>query len=255
MQNKGFVKFLAIALTLICIFYLSFSVVTNYVDNKASKMEEKEAELYLDSLNMNPFYLGTYNLKQCRETAIGLGLDLKGGMNVILEVSVPDVVKALADHKTDSAFVQSVNEAQKQEVESQSDFISLFVKAFKKNAPDGKLAQIFATQKLKGKINANSSDDEVEKVLREEVNTAIDNSFLVLRTRIDRFGVVQPNIQRVEGQSGRIMVELPGIKEPERVRKLLQGSANLEFWETYDTQVILPYLNQLNTALRNGKVL
>ena len=254
MQNKGFVKFLAIALTLICIFYLSFSFVTNYVDNKASKMEEKEAELYLDSLNMNPFYLGTYNLKQCRETAIGLGLDLKGGMNVILEVSVPDVVKALADHKTDSAFVQSVNEAQKQEVESQSDFISLFVKAFKKNVPDGKLAQIFATQKLKGKINANSSDDEVEKVLREEVNTAIDNSFLVLRTRIDRFGVVQPNIQRVEGQSGRIMVELPGIKEPERVRKLLQGSANLEFWETYDTQVILPYLNQLNTALRNGKV-
>ena len=254
MQNKGFVKFVAIALTLICIFYLSFSVVTNYVDNKASKMEEKEAELYLDSLNMNPFYLGTYNLKQCRETAIGLGLDLKGGMNVILEVSVPDVVKALADHKTDSAFVQSVNEAQKQEVESQSDFISLFVKAFKKNAPDGKLAQIFATQKLKGKINANSSDDEVEKVLREEVNTAIDNSFLVLRTRIDRFGVVQPNIQRVEGQSGRIMVELPGIKEPERVRKLLQGSANLEFWETYDTQVILPYLNQLNTALRNGKI-
>ena len=254
MQNKGFVKFLAIALTLICIFYLSFSVVTNYVENKASKMEEKEAELYLDSLSMNPFYLGTYNLKQCRETAIGLGLDLKGGMNVILEVSVPDVVKALADHKTDSAFVQSVNEAQKQEVESQSDFISLFVKAFKKNAPDAKLAQIFATQKLKGKVNANSTDDEVEKVLREEVNTAIDNSFLVLRTRIDRFGVVQPNIQRVEGQSGRIMVELPGIKEPERVRKLLQGSANLEFWETYDTQVILPYLNQLNTALRNGKI-
>ena len=254
MQNKGFVKFLAIALTLICIFYLSFSVVTNYVENKASKMEEKEAELYLDSLSMNPFYLGTYNLKQCRETAIGLGLDLKGGMNVILEVSVPDVVKALADHKTDSAFVQSVNEAQKQEVESQSDFISLFVKAFKKNAPDGKLAQIFATQKLKGKVNANSTDDEVEKVLREEVTTAIDNSFLVLRTRIDRFGVVQPNIQKVEGQSGRIMVELPGIKEPERVRKLLQGSANLEFWETYDTQAILPYLNQLNTALRNGKV-
>jgi len=254
MQNKGFVKFVAIALTLICIFYLSFSVVTNYVENKASKMEEKEAELYLDSLSMNPFYLGTYNLKQCRETAIGLGLDLKGGMNVILEVSVPEVVKALADHKTDSAFVQSVNEAQKQEVESQSDFISLFVKAFKKNAPDAKLAQIFATQKLKGKVNANSSDDEVEKVLREEVNTAIDNSFLVLRTRIDRFGVVQPNIQRVEGQSGRIMVELPGIKEPERVRKLLQGSANLEFWETYDTQVILPYLNQLNSAIRIGQV-
>ncbi len=254
MQNKGFVKFLAIALTLICIFYLSFSFVTNYVENKASKMEEKQAELYLDSLSTTPFYLGNYNLKQCRETAIGLGLDLKGGMNVIMEVSVPEVVKALADHKTDSAFVASVNEAQKQAIESQSDFITLFVKAYKKNAPDARLAQIFATQKLKGKVAANSSDNEVESVLREEVSAAIDNSFLVLRNRIDRFGVVQPNIQRVEGQSGRIMIELPGIKEPERVRKLLQGSANLEFWETYDTQVALPYLNQLNTALRNGQV-
>ncbi len=253
MQNKGFVKFLAIALTLICIFYLSFSFVTNYVENKASKMEEKQAELYLDSLSTTPFYLGNYNLKQCRETAIGLGLDLKGGMNVIMEVSVPDVVKALADHKTDSAFVASVNEAQKQAIESQSDFITLFVKAYKKNAPDARLAQIFATQKLKGKVKANSSDSEVESVLRDEVSAAIDNSFLVLRNRIDRFGVVQPNIQRVEGQSGRIMIELPGIKEPERVRKLLQGSANLEFWETYDTQVALPYLNQLNTALRNSQ--
>ena len=175
-------------------------------------------------------------------------------MNVILEVSVPDVVKALADHKTDSAFVAAVNEAQAQAVESQDDFISLFVKAFKKNAPDANLAQIFATQQLKGKVSNTSSDNEVEKVLREEVNQAVDNAFLVLRTRIDRFGVVQPNIQKVEGQAGRIMVELPGIKEPERVRKLLQGSANLEFWETYDTPVILPYLNQLNTALRNGKV-
>ena len=251
MQNKGFVKFLAIALTLICIFYLSFSVVTSYVENKASKMEEKQAELYLDSLSTTPFYLGNYNLKQCRETAIGLGLDLKGGMNVIMEVSVPEVVKALADHKTDSAFVAAVSEAQKQSIESQSDFITLFIKAYKKNAPDGRLAQIFATQKLKGKVNTNSTDSEVESVLRDELESAIDNSFLVLRNRIDRFGVVQPNIQKIEGQSGRIMIELPGIREPERVRKLLQGSANLEFWETYDTQAALPFLNQLNTALRN----
>ncbi len=254
MQNKGFVKFLAIALTLICIFYLSFSVVTSYVDNKASKMDKDEAELYLDSLNSNPFYLGMYNLKQCRETAIGLGLDLKGGMNVILEVSVPDVVKALADYKTDSVFVKSVNDAQKQANESQSDFITLFVKTYKKNAPGSNLAHLFATQKLKGRITPTSTDSEVEKVLREEVDAAVDNSFLVLRARIDRFGVVQPNIQKVEGQSGRIMVELPGIKEPERVRKLLQGSASLEFWETYDADVIYPYLNQLNTALRNGSV-
>ena len=252
MQNKGFVKFLAVALTLICLFYLSFGFVTKYVEDKAAKMEEKEAELYLDSLNSTPFYLGNYTLKDCRETGIGLGLDLKGGMNVILEVSVPDVVKALADHKTDEAFLQSVNEAAKEAQESQSDFITLFVKAYKKNAPGKPLAGIFATQQLKGKVNTNSSDADVEKVLRESVDEAVDNSFLVLRTRIDRFGVVQPNIQKIEGQSGRIMVELPGIKEPERVRKLLQGSANLEFWETYDAPQVAPYLSQLNAALRNG---
>ncbi|MBQ8736270.1 MAG: protein translocase subunit SecDF [Bacteroidaceae bacterium] len=251
MQNKGFVKFLAVALTLICLFYLSFSVATSYVENKAAGMEEKEAEAYLDSLNTTPFYLGSYTLKDCRETAIGLGLDLKGGMNVILEVSVPDVVRALADHKTDPAFLQSVAEAQKEATESQSDFITLFVSAYKKNAPESNLAAIFATQQLKGLVNTNSTDSEVEKVLRDAVEEAVNNSFNVLRTRIDRFGVVQPNIQKIEGQSGRIMVELPGIKEPERVRKLLQGSANLEFWETYDTQVVLPYLSQLNTALRN----
>ncbi len=254
MQNKGFVKFLAIALTLICIFYLSFSVVTNVVENKASKMSEEDAELYLDSLSANKFYLGSYNLKQCRETAIGLGLDLKGGMNVMLEVSVPDVVKALANHSTDSTFVASIDEAAKEAVTSQDDFITLFVKAFKKNAPNGRLAQFFATLQLDGKVSVSSSDSEVEKVLREEVASAVDNAFLVLRTRIDRFGVVQPNIQKVEGQSGRIMVELPGIKEPERVRKLLQGSANLEFWETYDAPIVTPLLSQLNTALKNGKV-
>ena len=252
MQNKGFVKFLAVALTLICLFYLSFGFVTKYVEDKAAKMGEQEAELYLDSLNSTPFYLGNYTLKDCRETGIGLGLDLKGGMNVILEVSVPDVVKALADHKTDEAFLKSVNEAAKEAQESQSDFITLFVKAYKKNAPGKPLAGIFATQQLKGKVNTNSSDADVEKVLRESVDEAVDNSFLVLRTRIDRFGVVQPNIQKIEGQSGRIMVELPGIKEPERVRKLLQGSANLEFWETYDAPQVAPYLSQLNAALRNG---
>ena len=254
MQNKGFVKFLAVALTLICLFYLSFSVATKYVEDKAAKMDEQQAELYLDSLNTTPFYLGNYTLKDCRETAIGLGLDLKGGMNVILEVSVPEVVKTLADHKTDEAFLKSVDEAAKEAQESQSDFITLFVKAFKKNAPGKPLATIFATQQLKGKVNTNSSDADVEKVLRQSVEEAVDNSFNVLRTRIDRFGVVQPNIQKIEGQSGRIMVELPGIKEPERVRKLLQGSANLEFWETYDAPQVAPYLSQLNAALRNGGV-
>ena len=232
MQNKGFVKFLAVALTLICLFYLSFSVVTSHYEGKAEKMDEQAAELYLDSLNTNPIYLGNYTLKDCRETAIGLGLDLKGGMNVILEVSVPEVIKTLSDHKTDQAFLKSVDEAAKKAQESQSDFITLFVSAYKKNAPGKPLAAIFATQQLKGIVSTNSTDAEVEKVLRKSVDEAVDNSFKVLRTRIDRFGVVQPNIQKIEGQSGRIMVELPGIKEPERVRKLLQGSANLEFWET-----------------------
>jgi SecD/SecF fusion protein len=183
---------------------------------------------------------------------IGLGLDLKGGMNVILEVSVPDVVKALADNKTDEAFNKAVAEASKQAVTSQDDFITLFVKEYKKQAPEGKLAELFATQQLKDRVTTRSTDAEVEKVLREEVQAAIDNSYNVLRTRIDRFGVVQPNIQALEGKMGRIMVELPGIKEPERVRKLLQGSANLEFWETYDAKEIVPYLSQLDSRLRGG---
>ncbi len=261
MQNKGFVKVIAVLLTLICCFYLSFSAATSYFEGKAEKMIEADsingpakAEAYLDSLNATRCYLGSYTLKDCRETAVGLGLDLKGGMNVILEVSVPEVVKTLADHKTDPAFLKSVDEAQKEAVESQSDFITLFVKAYKKNAPGSNLASIFATQQLKGKVNTTTSDSDVEKVLRQSVEEAVDNSFNVLRTRIDRFGVVQPNIQKIEGQTGRIMVELPGIKEPERVRKLLQGSANLEFWETYDSQEAVNYLNQLNNALRNGDV-
>ena len=251
MRNKGFVKFLAIALTLTCLFYISFSVATKYVEDKAAKMSKEDAELYLDSLNATPFYLGNYTLKECREMAIGLGLDLKGGMNVILEVSVPDVIKTLADNKTDQAFVQALKDAEAEVNKSQDDFITLFIKSYRKHAPESRLAEIFATQQLKGKVTTQSNDAEVEKALREEVKAAIDNSFNVLRTRIDRFGVVQPNIQNLEGEMGRIMVELPGIKEPERVRKLLQGSANLEFWETYDTQDVLPYLNTLNSRLRD----
>ena len=257
MQNKGFVKFLAVALTLICIFYLSFSAVTAYQDKKIAALAETDsvaaAEME-DSLNTERFYLWNYTLKDCRNTAIGLGLDLKGGMNVILEVSVPDVVENLSGHNQDLAFQKAVKAAKQEAAESQSDFISAFVSAYKKEAPNGKLAQIFATQQLKGKVNTNSTDSEVEKVLRDEVDAAVDNSFRVLRTRIDRFGVVQPNIQKIEGQSGRIMVELPGIKEPDRVRKLLQGSANLEFWTTYDAPVIAPLLQQLNTKLAEGDI-
>ena len=249
MQNKGLVICIAVLLTLASIFYLSFSVATNYYDSQAAKIEDPiKQQDYKDSVK----YLGVYSYQKCLETQIGLGLDLKGGMNVILEVSVPDVLEVLADHKTDPAFVKSMQEARKQEETSQSDFISLFIDAYKKNSNGGKLATVFATQQLKGKVSTQSSDNEVERVLREEVQAAINNSFNVVRNRIDKFGVVQPNIQKLEGQEGRIMVEMPGIREPERMRKLLQGSANLEFWETYNNQEIQPYLVQLDQRLAGG---
>ena len=247
MQNKGIVKIIAIALTLVCCFYLSFSFVTKYHDDKVAAMSEEAGQEYLDSVMNEKIYLGTYSYKQCREMGIGLGLDLKGGMNVILEVSVPDVIAVLADHKTDAAFVKSMQEARKAEETSQDDFISLFIERYKANAPGHRLAEIFATQQMKGKVNTKSTDSEVEQALREEVMSAVDNSFNVVRNRIDKFGVVQPNIQKLEGHTGRIMVEMPGVKEPERVRKLLQGSANLEFWETYNSQEIVPALSQLNS--------
>ena len=246
MQNKGIVICTAVLLTLASIFYLSFSVATNYYDRQAAKIQDPVAQQdYKDSVK----YLGVYSYQKCLETQIGLGLDLKGGMNVILEISVPDVIETLADHKSDAAFVKSMTEAKKEEETSQRDFISLFIDAYHKNAPGHRLAEIFATQQLKGKVSTQSSDSEVEKALRAEVQAAIDNSFNVVRNRIDKFGVVQPNIQKLEGQQGRLMVEMPGIREPERIRKLLQGSANLEFWETFNSQDIAPYLTQLDQRM------
>jgi SecD/SecF fusion protein len=200
---------------------------------------------FLDSMKNEKVYLGVYTLKQCQEMEIGLGLDLKGGMNVIMEVSVPDVVDVLADHKQDAAYLKSMAEAKKDEEKSQDDFISLFINRWKQNAQGRGLAEIFATQQMKGKVSTQSTDSEIENALRAEVQSAIDNAENVVRQRVDKFGVVQPNIQRLEGQS-RIMVEMPGVKEPERVRKLLQGSANLEFWETYNSQEIVPLLAQVN---------
>ena len=253
MQNKGIVIVTAVLLTLASIFYLSFSAATKYYDGQAAKIKDPIAQQdYKDSVK----FLGLYSYQKCLETQIGLGLDLKGGMNVILEVSVPDVVENLADHKTDVAFTKSMKEARAEHEVSQSDFITLFINAYKKNAPGHHLSEIFATQQLQGKVSPNSSDKDVEKVLRAEVQAAIDNSFLVVRTRIDKFGVVQPNIQKLEGQQGRIMVEMPGINEPERVRKLLQGSANLEFWETYNSDEIIPFLQQIDQReanVRSGK--
>ena len=249
MQNKGLVICVAILLTLASIFYLSFSVATSYYDGQAATIKDPIAQQdYKDSVK----YLGLYSYQKCLETQIGLGLDLKGGMNVVLEISVPDVVDFLADHKQDAAYQKALEVAKQEEMTSQKDFISLFVDAFHKDAPGHKLAEIFATQQLKGKVSTQSTDEEVEKALREEVAAAIDNSYNVVTNRIDQYGVVQPNIQKLEGQEGRLMVEMPGIREPERMRKLLQGSANLEFWETYNNQEVTPYLAQLDQRLANG---
>ena len=253
MQNKGFVRVFAILLTLVCVFYLSFSFVTRHYTSKAKEFAKGDVKVeqdYLDSLANEKVYFGNWTLKQCREMEISLGLDLKGGMNVILEVSVPDVIKVLADNKPDEAFNQALATAAKQATTSQDDVITLFIREYHKIAPGASLSELFATQQLKDKVNQKSTDAEVEKVLREEVKAAVENSYNVLRTRIDRFGVVQPNIQSLEDKMGRIMVELPGIKEPERVRKLLQGSANLEFWETYTAKDAAPYLQAADSRLR-----
>lgn len=221
----------AIALTVVCLFYLSFTFRTRSIERDAANSPDEQA--YLDSVMNEKVWLGLYTFKECREMQIGLGLDLKGGMNVILEVSVPDVVTTLSNNSKDEQFLQAMAEAKKSAISSQDDFVAIFAQKYSDIAPNGKLSAIFATSKLKDKINVQSTNEEVIAALKSEVADAISNSFNVLRTRIDRFGVAQPNIQELEGKQGRIMVELPGVKEPERVRKLLQGSANLEFWETY----------------------
>ncbi|HET7734264.1 MAG TPA: protein translocase subunit SecDF, partial [Paludibacter sp.] len=230
MQNKGLIRLFAIALTLVCIFYLSFSVVTNHYSKMAKeyangdKMKEYN---YLDSIGSEKVWLN-YTLKECREKEINLGLDLKGGMNVTLEVSVADIIRSLSDFNQNPTFNQAVNNAvELQKTNSQKEFVDLFVESYTKLDPQAKLATIFSTFELKDKISLTTSNADVVKVLKTEVEGAISNSFNVLRQRIDRFGVVQPNIQKLG--NGRILIELPGIKEPERVRKLLQGSANLEF--------------------------
>ena len=252
MQNKGFVKVFAVLLTLVCIYYLSFSFVTSHYEAKAAKMAPAMGQRYLDSMKNERVWMFK-TLQECQEYQLGLGLDLKGGMNVTLEVSVPDIVKILAsDNVSDANFQKAFEEANKMANESQDDFITLFINSYQKIAGKNKLAAVFATQQLSEKINAQSSDSDIEKVLRAEVKDAIDNSYNVLRSRIDRFGVAQPNIQKLEGSLGRIMVEMPGVKEPERVRKLLQTSANLEFWETYSFPEIWPELQALDSKLVGG---
>ena len=256
MQNKGFVKVFATLLTLVCLFYLSFSVVTSYHAGKAEECPQGSKH-YMDSMQHKNVWLGIYSLQQCRELEIGLGLDLKGGMYVMMEVSVPDIVKALSGNKEDANFKTALENARQATING-GDYITAFISEYHKVAPGSSLASLFATFDLKDKISQSSTDKDVEAVLRSEVKAAVDNSYNVLRSRIDRFGVVQPNIQAVEGGMGRIMIELPGVKEPERVRKLLQGSANLEFWETYSldeiSKVIYPALQDLDAKLATEEV-
>ena len=256
MQNKGFVKVFAVLLTLVCLFYLSFSFVTRHYNSKAAEYaggDPVKESSYLDSLSTQKVWLG-YTLKQCREMEISLGLDLKGGMNVVLELNVADVIRSLSNNNQDENFNKALDLAYAHQATSQKDFIDLFAEEYKKLDNGARLSAIFSTFELKDKITPQSTDAQVVTVLKDELKSAIDNSFNVLRTRIDRFGVVSPNIQRLE-TAGRILVELPGVKEPERVRKLLQGSANLEFWETYNLPEIYQQLvaadNVLATVLKS----
>lgn len=253
MQNKGFVKVIAVLLSLICLMYLSFSYPTHKYEAKAEQMtaQGKDGAAYLDSMRNETVWLGK-TLKDCEALQIGLGLDLKGGMNVVLEVSVPDVVKNLAgESANDPKFKEAYNKAVAQAKKGDIDFVDAFVSAYQQLNGQNKLGGIFASKLGEKNISYNSTDADVKKVLNEEVNAAVENSNKVVRSRIDRFGVAQPNIQilRGKGQIGQIMVEMPGIKEPERVRKLLQGSANLEFWETYTLGETMSSLTALDKRL------
>jgi len=279
MQNKGVVKFFAITFILVCIFQLSFTFISFRYSTKADKYSNSSQvaemakamaqgdrireEFYFDSIsksrmeyfndsmaNVNVYniLLKQYTLKDVREREINLGLDLKGGMNVTMAVSVPDVIRALSGYNQDPTFNKALSMAIEKEKTSTADFVDLFAQSFREIDPNAKLAAVFNTVELKDKINYNSTNDEVIKVIREETNSAIDRTFNILNTRIDRFGVVQPNIQKLQ-TAGRILIELPGIKDPERVRKLLQGTAQLEFWETYQFPQLVTYFSEANTKL------
>ncbi len=285
MQNKGLIKFVAIVLAIACAYQLSFTVVSSVVENRAEKYAQeqvaattitpamlekagmseqayreymlvKQEQHYLDSVKSKPVYnvlVKKFTYAEVKEKEINLGLDLRGGMNVMLEIAVEDVVKALSNNSTDPTFLAAVEEAKVEAKNSQSDYITLFAKAYDRLSGGAPLSLIFNNQIMKDKVTLNSTNAEVIEVLREESESAIANSYNVLRSRIDRFGVAQPNIQRLEN-SGRILVELPGVKEPERVRKLLQGTASLEFWATYDNDEILPQLQRANNVLRTLNV-
>jgi SecD/SecF fusion protein len=255
MQNKGAIRMFAILLALICVYQLMFTFKANQVEKAAktfSRGDKQKEQVYLDSMQNEVVYnllgIRKYTFKEVKALELGLGLDLQGGMNVTLEVSVVDLVRSLSNFSKDPTFVQAIQMAKEKQKSSQDDFVTLFGKSFEEISPSGKLASIFNTLDLKDKVKYNSTNAEVLDVLRKETNVAIDNSFNIIRTRIDRFGVAQPNIQRLQ-TAGRILVELPGVDDPKRVRKLLQGTANLEFWETYDNSEVYQYLAQANQKI------
>ncbi|RLD64189.1 MAG: protein translocase subunit SecDF [Bacteroidetes bacterium] len=257
MRNKGVIKIFAVLFALVCIYHLSFTWVTNSIQKDAEEFANGDLvkqNQYLDSISGKTVYnflgIRKFSYKECKERELNLGLDLKGGMNVTLEISVVDVVKEMSNNSKDTTFINAIKLAQKRMRNSQKDFVTLFGEAFVEIDPNGKLAAIFNTVDLKERgISYNSTNEEVLSVIRKETNDAIDNSYNILRSRIDRFGVSQPNIQRLEN-TGRVLVELPGIKDPERVRKLLQGTASLEFWETYDNKEVYQYLLAANNKLK-----
>jgi len=255
MQNKTAIIILAIALALVSIYQLSFTFATSKVNRNAKEYARGDLvkqNYYIDSISSLPkeewSFLG-YTFKECQKRELNLGLDLKGGMNVILEVSVEDILKALSNYSTDKTFNDALARAKELKIDSQTDFITLFGRAFQEIDPNAKMAAIFNTVELRDKINFNSTNEEVLKVLDSEVTVAITNAFNILRTRIDRFGVVQPNITQL-ATKGRILIELPGQTDPNRVRELLQGTANLEFWETYENGEVISYLVAANNLLK-----
>jgi len=256
MRNKGAIKLLAILMALVCLYQLSFTVVTSRIEKKANEFangDPKRKIFYKDSLSGVPvynfFWLKKYTYRQCQEREFNLGLDLKGGMNVMLEVSVNDVIRSLSNYSTDAMFNKALALAKERQIKSQDDFVSLFGKAFAEIDPNAKLAAIFNTINLRDRIKYNSTNAEVLDILKAETKIAIANSVKILRARIDQFGVAQPNFQEL-GTAGRVLIELPGIKDPERVRKLLQVSAKLEFWETYENSEVYGFLQDANNKLK-----
>ncbi|MFA6334117.1 MAG: protein translocase subunit SecDF [Bacteroidales bacterium] len=278
MQSKGAIRILTIVIAIACIYQLSFTWATKHQEKKSREFAEKtvmteqtlpafqnisnenkafyldslrslKEKFYIDSVSAEKVYLG-FTYKEIKEKEISLGLDLKGGMNVTLEVSVAELVTSLANDNASPQFTEAINLARKNMATSRTDFITLFAEAWDKIAPGQRLSQIFGTYEMRDRIKPETSNAEVINVIREEAESAISNSFNVLRNRIDRFGVTSPNIQKL-GNTGRILVELPGVKEPERVRKLLQGTASLEFWETYENQEVYQYLVEADKAIKD----